>query len=190
MKLAIALLSTGCAEDLRPDRPDGGLPGEGLPPGSFTTTTLPDGTFLTIVDASATHAWIYGDFETAAAIDETGPWDLRFQRFHISTNGGVSGSGGVEVAAIPNTSLDELVVPSEGFVSDAPDGDDENAEPDYAFEQGDGWYDYDPQTHVLTPKAMAWVVRTNGGSTIALAIQGYYDTAGTAGWFSFRWARR
>jgi hypothetical protein len=77
--------------------------------------------------------------------------------------------------------------PASGWISDAVDGDDANMDPDYAFEQADGWYDYDPMTHVLTPKSLVWVMKTNGSSTIKLEITKYYDDAGTAGWFTVHW---
>lgn len=187
MRWITLLCLAGCAEDLRPDPPGDGAV-DALPAGSFTTETLPDGTRLSIVDASSIEDWIYVDFETLVKVDDTAPWDLRFQRFHISTNGGVSGTGGVEVAPLLGVALDSVTAaPTDGFIADAADGDDPNPDPDYAFEQGDGWYDYDAMSHVLTPKANTYVVHTNGGGAIALAVQSYYDTAGTAGWFTFRW---
>lgn len=188
MKQLVLVVLVGCAEDLRPDPSDGGPAGDALPPGSFVTDALPDGTRVSIVDSSSAEEWIYIDFETMTKLDETGPWDLRFQRFHISTNGGVSGSGGVEVAPLLDVALDAVTeAPADGFIADAADGDDANPDPDYAFEQGDGWYDYDPMAHVLSPKANTYVVRTTAGTPLALALQDYYDAAGTAGWFTFRW---
>lgn len=188
MKHVVWVLAlAACAEDLRPDpKPDGG--GMGLPAGSFVTEVAPDGSKVSIVDASSTEDWLYIDFETSTKVDATGPWDLRFQRFHISTNGGISGAGGVEVAPLIGRSLASVTsAPADGYIADAEDGADENTEPDYAFEQGDGWYDYNPMSHVLTPFPNTYVVRTDGGSAIALAIESYYDTAGTAGWFTFQW---
>ena len=43
-------------------------------------------------------------------------------------------------------------------------------------------------THMLTPKPLVWVVKTNGGSMIKLEITKYYDDAGTAGWFTLHWS--
>jgi hypothetical protein len=180
-----------CAPNIAPDLEPDATPIDGsFPIGPFATLRGADGTSVTRVDATALDTWTYGDFESGAAIDEAGPWDLRFQRFHLSTNGGISGTGGVEVAALPGVRFSDIVAvpPSAVFVADLPDGDDTNAEPDYVFEQGDGWYDYDPGSHVLTPKPMTWLVRTAGGtSTIKLAIDSYYDDAGTAGVFTLHW---
>lgn len=189
MVLLIAL--TACADSIAPDRPDAGAGTDGPPQpvGKFSTTMGSDGIYTTIVDASSTSAWTHGDFETRTEVGEAEPWDLRFQRFHISTNGGVSGSGGVEVAPMVGMTLEAVTAaPTTGWISDAEDGDDSNLDPDYAFEQGDGWYDYDVMTHVLTPRPMVWVVRTAGGATIKLQLVRYYDDAGTAGYFTMRWA--
>ncbi|HEY0194205.1 MAG TPA: hypothetical protein VGC42_23985, partial [Kofleriaceae bacterium] len=59
--------------------------------------------------------------------------------------------------------------------------------PDYVFDQGDGWYDYDVGTHVLSAKPNIYVVKTDGGSTIKLEIKKYYDDAGTSGWLTLHW---
>ena len=190
--LAPLLASSGCFESIAPERPDAGIglgASEVGPPGPFATTRGTDGTYTTVVDAQSATEWTYGDFETGASSDPTGPWDLRFQRFHISTNGGISGAGGVEVAPITGVAFaDVLSLPATGWTSDAPDGDDANTDPDYAFEQGDGWYEYDPTTHVLRPRPIVWVVKTTDGAMLKLELASYYDDAGTAGWFTFRWA--
>lgn len=184
----VAIACTGCFESIAPNKPDAGAGADAAPLGKYTTTRGADGTYMTIVDSTSATEWIYGDFETGAEVDAMGPWDLRFQRFHISTNGGISGSGGVEVAPVSGVTFAQVTsAPASGWISDAADGDDANMDPDYAFEQGDGWYDYNPMTHVLTPKPLVWVVKTEGGSTIKLEILDYYDEAGTAGWFTLHW---
>jgi hypothetical protein len=185
----LALAGTGCFESIAPDRPDAGALSDAEPFGRYTTARLPDGSYTTRVDATSLTAWTYGDFETGAELAADGPWDLRFQRFHISTNGGASGSGGVEVAPVPGVPFAQVTAPpSAGWIRDIADGDDAGMEPDYAFDQGDGWYDYSPMTHVLRPKPLVWVVKTNGGSMIKLEILRYYDDAGTAGRFTLHWS--
>jgi len=184
----LMLALAGCFESIAPEKPDGGFAPDAAPLGKYTTTRGADGTYTTIVDSTSATEWIYGDFETGAEIADTGPWDLRFERFHISTNGGISGNGGVEVAPVPGLAFAQVTSPpASGWISDAADGDDANMDPDYAFEQGDGWYDYNPMTHVLTPKSLVWVMKTNGGATIKLEITKYYDDAGNAGWFTLHW---
>lgn len=178
----------GCAGDIRPDDFGRSPPEDPLvPTGAVTTRQNADGTLTTIVDATSTSEWTHLDLETRAEA-AAGPWDLRFQRFHISANGGVTGPGGVEVVPIAGRVFDEIVAaPAEGWITDAPDGDDANLDPDYAFEQGDGWYSYDFERHTLTPRPLVWIVRSTGGATYKLRFERYYDDAGTPGWISFRW---
>ena len=179
----------GCYESVAPDRPDAGTTTDTAASGRISTTRDTDGTYTTRVDATSMTAWVHGDVETGAEIADTGAWDLRFQRFHISVNGGASGSGGVMVAPVTGVSFAQMTAPpTTGWISDAPDGDDANNDPDYAFEQGDGWYEYNPTTHKLTPRPLVWAIQTNGGSTIKLEITRYYDDAGTAGMLELHWA--
>jgi len=187
---ACAAALAGCAGDIRPADFGQSQPGGELTPtGPVTTGQNEDLTFTTLVDATLEDAWTYVDFDARAQAAPDGPWELRFERFHISANGGISGPGGVEVAPISGRSLDEVrAEPAAGWLTDAPDGDDENSVPDYAFEQGDGWYLYDFDRHVLTPRKLVWVVRSPGGATIKLQIERYYDLAGTPAWFTLRWA--
>jgi hypothetical protein len=186
----------GCADSIRPDpssRPDAFLVDSSIDGvssmGAVTTKQWPDGTYATLVDATSQTEWTHVDFETRAEVPATGPWDLRFQRSHISTNGGVTGTGGVEVAPIPARSLAEVTAaPATGWITDAPDGGDDDMLPDYAFEQGDGWYEYNAEKHTLKPRPLVWVVKTAGGGTFKLALERYYDAAGTPAWFTFHWA--
>ena len=187
----------GCADKIDHAQPDAApspdaAPADAAPAGKVQTTRGADATYTTIVDSTSETAWIYADLETGKAVDATAAWDLRFQRFHISTNSGVSGSGGVQVAAVSGTAFaDVTATPADGYLADT---DDQNGDglPDYVFDQGDGWYDYDPATHVLTPKPTVWVVKTDGGSgpsaTLKLEIVKYYDAAGTPAWFTLHWA--
>jgi hypothetical protein len=43
-------------------------------------------------------------------------------------------------------------------------------------------------THVLTPRAQVYVVRTAEGNAFKLEILAYYDDAGTSGMLTIRWA--
>lgn len=188
---ALAALA-GCAGDIRPDdfgRTEDAAPSDVLTPtGPVTTAQNADGTFTTIIDATSLELWNHLDLETRAQAEESGPWDLRFQRSHISANGGVTGTGGVEVVPLAAAFAEVTAAPASGWITDAPDGDDANLDPDYAFAQGEGWYAYDVQTHVLRPRPLVWVVRSTEGATIKLAIERYYDAAGSPAWITFRWA--
>ena len=180
---------SGCFESIAPNTPDAAPVSGDAPLGRYTTTRDPDGTYTTIVDSTSMTEWVYGDFAHGAQVSATAPWDLRFQRFHISINGGSSGNGGVEIAAITGLTFAEVMsAPSQGWLTDKADGEDSNMDPDYAFEQGDGWYDYNPTTHALAPKPIVWAIKTHDSSTIKLEITKYYDGAGTAGWLTLHWS--
>jgi hypothetical protein len=195
---AVAL--TGCADSIRPDRPDAGIAADAAgdtggsgsaaltcTAGNVCTAPGSDGSYTTVVDATSETAWIYVDLETGARVADTDPWDLRFQRVHISANGGVSGAGGVEVAEVAATAFAQVTdAPADGYITDAADSN-ANGIPEYAFDQRGTWYDYNVTTHVLTPRPVVYVIKTDGGSTIKLEIKKYYDEAGTSGWFTFHW---
>jgi hypothetical protein len=175
-----------CADKIDPELVDA-TPADALPTGKVETTRGSDGTYTTVIDSTSMTAWTYADFETGKEVEATAAWDLRFQRFHVSTNGGVSGTGGVQVAAVTGTTFAAVsAAPATGYLSDIADANGDQI-PDYAFDQGDSWYAYDDQSHLLTPRPLVWVVKTAGGSTLKLEILKYYDTAGTSGWFSLHW---
>jgi hypothetical protein len=187
---ALAGALAACAGDIRPsDFQLDGPPSDAFTPtGLVTTGQNADGTFTTIIDATSASEWTHVDFDARAAAEAGGPWEVRYQRFHISVNGGVTGPGGVEVVPITGRLFDEVTAaPAGGWLADAPDGDDPGFDPDYAFEQGDGWYTYDFDRHLLTPRPHVWVVRSPSGATVKIKIERYYDAAGTPGWVTLRW---
>lgn len=152
-----------------------------------------DGTTVTRIDATDYETWVYFDLDTDqevttdAAADSLA-WDLGFQRSNIQLNGGASGPGDTAVAFLPDTGFDSLARgPDTGYVTDQPDADGDG-KPEYAMTTGEGrWFDYDVATHVLTPKPLVYVVRTTEGRHYKLAIEGYYDDAGTAAILGVRW---
>jgi hypothetical protein len=50
------------------------------------------------------------------------------------------------------------------------------------FHPGDGWYDYDVRTHVLTPRAWTWGLDRGAGEH-RFSIESYYDRRGDSGFF-------
>lgn len=180
-------LGAGCAEDLKLDEQDGPLE-------PVDTESLDDGSFMTRVDASSSEEWIYFSFVSGRQIIPLDPannsdWDLGFQRFHIISNGGASGSGGADVAVLVDQTFDTVVAaPVDGYMADQPDGDDTDTVVDTVFEAGDGWYAYDDMTNRLSPRANVYVVRTARGAHYKLSILDYYDAAGSSGHPSFSWA--
>jgi hypothetical protein len=186
----LVVVLAGCADSIRPDRPDAGpLPdardGEIVPTGLVTTVARGDGSFDTLIDGTRDTEWTGFDLDTGA--EDPDAWDLGWMRASVRCNGGVSGTGNVEVAVVVDTGgLDGIVTPptTVAYRTDTPDGDDGNTDPDYCLKD---WYDYDMSTHVLAPKPEAYVVRTTTGAYAALEILDYYDSAGTSAWYLVHW---
>lgn len=193
-----AALPCACAEDLSDDLADGSSDDDAASSGgsdggggaAIEHEDQPDGTVVTVVDATDGARWIPLDLETRSqpdvdALADSPAWDLAFSRFAIATNGGISGTGGMEAMVLEDVALDDVdAVPPGTWIADAPDGDDEGDDPDHALA---GWYDYDFATHVLTPKPLVYVVRSVEGGHFALAVLDYYDDAGSSGWMTLRW---
>lgn len=188
----LLLLLSACAPDLREAFPFDGASRTG---GSrITHEDQGGGLTYTLIDASEKEAWVYLDLDSKQElpVDEAlsgQTWDLAFQRFKIISNGGVSGPGSAEVAAIEGRSFESIqVTPASGFRADAPDGSDSNSDVDSAFLEGDGWYYYDLAKHRLTARDIVYVVRTGEGRAYKLQLLDYYDDAGSSARPSFQWA--
>lgn len=131
------------------------------------------------VDATSREAWVYWDLELGATVTAADAWDLSFQRSTVKVNGGVSGGGGVEVAALPGQYAafeTTTTAPAEGYVTDA----DTNADGAVEYALG-AWYSYDAATHALSPADILYVVRSTDGEHYRLRFLSYYDDAGTSG---------
>lgn len=160
--------------------------------GAFRHRVDADGVVVTsVVDAGDYELWQSLDLDTGRATDDDALWDVGFQRFHVRTNGGVTGAAGVQVVALPGVSFESLsVAPEEGWTVDRADGEaDDDALPDNAFNDGESdWYDYDVTTHTLTAKDVTYVIASSEERFYKLRILDYYDDAGTPAIVSFRWA--
>ena len=190
----VLVFAMGCAEDISPtDGPmgDGGMDG---PASRIESTENENGITRTRADASDPMLWVYFDLESGEEVSTDTPeddasWDLAFQRVKIKSNGGMTGSGDVQVARVDGADFDELTqAPSTGYVSDsAEDGDDDDSDPDYAFHGDNQWYDYNPSDHQITPNDAVFVVKTVEGNYYKVKLVFYYDEAGTSGFPAFEW---
>ncbi len=148
----------------------------------------------TTVNATCEEEWVYLNLSDKTSVSPNNPedsqeWDLAFQRFKIKSNGGISGTGNVQVAVVTNTDFNELEeAPSSGYLTDAEDSDDEDEDPDYPFLAPNAWYSYDEDTHILTPKDQIYVVQSISGDYFKIQLVEYYDDAGTSGYPQFNWA--
>jgi len=187
-RVPLLLIPLACAPAL--DTDDGGTVPTPSDAGQHVRHADEAGAVVTVIDASAEDTWVYLDLETKLEVTPGDPrdseaWDLGFQRFSIVTNGGVSGPGAMEGAILEGVSFDEVDrAPSEGWIEDAADGEDMDTSPDTVFFE---WYAYDFMTHVLTPHPLVFVVRSVEGNHFAIAIEDYYDDAGTSGFPTLRW---
>ena len=109
-------------------------------------------------------------------------WDIALKRSSLRVNGGDSGAGGRQLAVTQAATLDAVTAgPSAGYVADdfttadckldsIPGG-----EPRSAFGE---WYNYDVDTHAVTPKSEVYVIERNNGTRTAFRVVTYYgDTA-------------
>ena len=172
--------------------------------GEVTTTPGEAGVTDAVVDATsldlpADNAYVYidlvagakADFDDVAALTSS-DWDVAFERSSIKCNGGDSGPGQVAVAAVDAASIGDVTeAPADGeFAADDWVSDDcayqqlPFGEPSTVFGE---WYDYDIDSHQLTPKPQIYVVRTHTGDLVKLAITSYYDE-GIPATYSVSWA--
>lgn len=182
--LLLGLAGTGCAPDLRTDYPfDGQASGENL----VEVTHHEDGSRTALIDATSKTATVYFDLDEGREMKvdeafETNGWDLSFQRYVITMNGGGGNpEGHVGVAVLQDVSWDSLThAPAEGYLQDA-------SEPVFSGVAG-GWYTYDIGQHKLvTRDELLYVVRSSSGHTFKLQMLSYYDSAGTPAHLSLRY---
>ncbi len=50
-----------------------------------------------------------------------------------------------------------------------------------------GWYDYNPATHTVTPKEFVYVVKVDDTKNALIEITDYYDENGQSGYFTIHW---
>ena len=150
---------------------------------------------------SADNPYLYLDLRSGAkvAINDldarsSTAWDLALKRSSLRVNGGDSGTGGRKLAVVQAASLAAVTAaPATGYNTDdftdaacmlvtLPIG-----EPMSAFGE---WYDYDTQTHQVTPKAEVYVLERPDGSHTALRVITYYgDSANPmrGAYYSVEW---
>lgn len=198
LTFAFLMLALVACDDLKPEGEpelDGSLPG-----GELDSSVPADASLDASVEqkkelnASSDAVWVYLDLESGETrTDETGwtAWDLKLQRFNIATNGGASGGGSVKISIVVNTTFEAVSkAPIDGYASDPADGSDSDDKPDYIISTGDlGWWNYNPSTHALSPRPNIYVVRSQEGAFFKVAIEGYYNSAGSSGYPQLRWAQ-
>lgn len=182
--LALGLAVAGCAPDLRTDYPFDGQVSTGplveLTPGD-------DGSTTAIVDATNKSAMVFFDIDEGREMKadeafDTNAWDLAFQRYTVTMNGGGGNpTGEVSVAVLKGQGWDSVTqAPASGYQQDA-------SETVFNGVEG-GWYSYDLVKHKLvTREDLLYVVRSSQGRFFKLQMLSYYDSSGTPARLSFRY---
>jgi hypothetical protein len=153
------------------------------------------------INAAADNPYIYLDLKTGTkvAINDLDArtsmaWDIALKRPSLRVNGGETGSGGRKLAVVQAATLDAVTAaPAGGYVTD--DFVDDNCmlltlqigEPMSAF---GFWYDYDTDTHVVTPKGEVYVIERPDGTHTAVRIVKFYgDPANPmrGGYYQVEW---
>ncbi|MCE9571597.1 MAG: HmuY family protein [Deltaproteobacteria bacterium] len=175
--------------------------------GALTVTTANGVTSGTIdataggTAAAADNPYVYLDLMSGTKVDITDTaslsstaWHVAFKRAGIKLNGGDSGPGTVSAASVDAATLAEVTAAPTGLAVD------DWADASCALVAGptgepatvmSAWYDYDSQTHVLTPKAQVWVIQIAPGVYRKLRIETYYgDPANTmrGAYYKVEWA--
>ncbi|WP_394832477.1 HmuY family protein [Pendulispora rubella] len=109
-------------------------------------------------------------------------WDLALKREVIFTNSGDSGQGQGSAVFLAGKAYEEVTqadaqgktFASENFFNDdCTPKLDANSKVRTTFSD---WYDYNPATHTLAPKAGTWLVKSAAGTLFKLQILSYYSS--------------
>jgi hypothetical protein len=118
---------------------------------------------------------VYFSFVTGGVVGSDEAWDISF----AGTSIGVSGE-----AQVLDRAFERIVeAPESGYRSDAED------RPAIGTEEGERWFDYDPNSHVVSPVPFRTIViRTKEGRYAKVEIVDYYDGMGTPRFYTYRYA--
>ncbi len=117
--------------------------------------------------------YVYFDFSTGKTVEKTADWDIGFKGTSIIVNGGVNGTGNVSATLIASTF---------GDLKEAPSADQFKQDTELATAvpsgSGNGWYEYNPTNHLISPIAgRIIVVKTTEGNYAKMEILSYYKDA-------------
>lgn len=182
--LLAAWAAAGCAGDLREDYPFDGQVSTGP---LVEVSPREDGSRVALVDATNKASQVFFDIDEGREMKadeafDTNGWDLAFQRFRVSMNGGGGNpTGQVRVAVLKGVAWELLTVaPAEGYQQDA-------SETVFNGYEG-GWYTYNLAIHrLVTREDLLYVVRSSEGRYYKLQMLSYYDEAGTPARMSLRY---
>jgi hypothetical protein len=168
----------------------------GLAPSVVTSLVpQPSGTSSTGAPVAARHYTFYS-LETKAEVPYTDSastkWDVAFKGTTILVNGGTSGPGQGQAQVVTGTTYEaQTTAPATGYVADGATSATSKAIPTGS---DNGWYNYNPTSHVISPIAgRVILLKTASGKYAKLEIQNYYQGAPAnptglepAGYYTFR----
>lgn len=122
-------------------------------------------------------------FKTGAIVanadSASSSWDIGFNGTTIIVNSGTSGPGTAGAQVVSGVFEEKTTAPETGYLSD----DKNSLTAPYAIPKGsgNGWYNYDGATNVISPIAGAIImVRTSEGKYAKMEILSYYKDAPAA----------
>ncbi|MES2743878.1 MAG: HmuY family protein [Bdellovibrionota bacterium] len=122
------------------------------------------------IDATSKTAWTHFDLDSGKVVAETDvSWDLAFKRTSIKMN------SNVKAQVLRDTAFEAVAAaPAGAYTADAPvvggpetDG--------LFFHTPSPWYEYNMETHVISPRNSIYVVKSNGGHDVKVQIVDYYN---------------
>ncbi len=117
--------------------------------------------------------YVYFDFSTGATTSEDSDWDIAFKGTEIIVNGGVNGTKGVKGAVLVDAFADVTEVPASAVL--VADTEIAHAIPTGS---GNGWYNYNPANHVISPiPGRVLVFKTAEGNYAKMEVLNYYKNA-------------
>jgi len=191
LTLVSPLLLAACSDSLAPDNGDNGP----VSTEHFETVDNGGGAFTTTMTATDDIS-VYFRLADASEATPSDPahaddYDLAIQFANIDLNGGVHGTGGVELVYYDDEGYDALVqAPADGYLSDTSDDDSGRAFNQGATaEQNGGWYHYNPNTHQMTIAANRYYVihSLDGGYFKFRIVDFVYAGPGTPLQMRFDW---
>ena len=142
-----------------------------------------------VIDATSYEEWVYLDLEQNILVDVENSeasfdWDIGFMRYHVKLNSGIHGPSTVQALVVEGEDFDSYnEIPLDGYQEDQPDGNDDEI-PEYVLSQ---WYEYDPETHILTPADIFYIVKNRNDVFYKFQVQSYYNEAGSSGHMTIYW---
>lgn len=117
--------------------------------------------------------FVYFDFSSGETVEKTADWDIAFKGTKIIVNGGFNGTGNVSAALLLATFDEVTEAPAASEFSQ-----DTELSTAITSGSGNGWYEYNPANHLITPIAgRIIVVKTTEGNYAKMEILSYYENA-------------